>query len=74
MKKKELGSLRSKSEAELNKLISEKEKDFLRLSAEIKAGKEKNLKSVKNIRRDISQLKTVLRELALSKIESSEEK
>lgn len=61
MKKDELNTLKKKSKSELIKILDEKKIDLLKSRAEIKAGKEKNLKKVRNMRRYIAQVKTILR-------------
>ena len=47
MKKKDLKILRLKKNEELKSLGYEKKKELLRIGAEVKVGKEKNLKKVK---------------------------
>lgn len=62
MKTKELRDLRTKDLKEIEKLVITKKLELIRGKAEGKVGKEKNLKKAKNLRRDISQLLTVIRE------------
>ena len=61
MKKDELNSLKKKNKEELNKLLEEKQVELLKVRAEMKVGKEKNLKKVKLLRKYVAQVKTVLR-------------
>jgi len=62
MKKKELKSIRAKEEKEIEKILDDKRKSASELYAKIKVGQEKNLKKVKMLRRDISQILTILKE------------
>lgn len=62
MKKKELEQIRLKQIKELKKMINEKQKEINLCFAKIKAGQEKNTKKVKNFRKDLSQILTVLKE------------
>lgn len=69
MKKKDLTDLRNKKINELEKLLSKKRNELINTYAKIKAGQEKNLKKAKNIRRDIAQILTIIREKELLKKE-----
>lgn len=62
MKAKDLNLLRKKEIVELKKEKDEKKKELALAYADLKAGKEKNLKKVKNLRHDIAQTLTVIRE------------
>ncbi|OGM19158.1 50S ribosomal protein L29 [Candidatus Woesebacteria bacterium RIFCSPHIGHO2_01_FULL_38_10] len=62
MKKKDLKILRLKKNEELKSLGYEKKKELLRIGAEVKVGKEKNLKKVKMLRKNIAQILTLIRE------------
>ena len=62
MKKKDLTGIRSKTKKELKTLADKKAVDLAKAKVAIKAGQEKNLKKVKLIRHEFSQLLTVLRE------------
>lgn len=62
MKKKELQELRIKKIAELRKLLSKKKKEAEVTYGKMKAGQEKNLKKAKNLKRDIAQILTLIRE------------
>ena len=62
MKKRELQSLATKTKEELKKLADEKELELLKVVANLKASKEKNLKKAKNVKRDLAQVMTKLRE------------
>ena len=62
MKVKELQSLRTKQISELTKIVSEKKNEAGIAYAKIKAGQEKNVSRVKNLRHDIAQILTLIRE------------
>lgn len=57
MRQKDLQKMRGKSENELFKLIEQKLADL----------REKNIRTGKNLRRDVAQLKTILTEKKLMK-------
>lgn len=57
MRQKDLQKMREKSENELFKLIEQKLADL----------REKNIRTGKNLRRDVAQLKTILTEKKLMK-------
>lgn len=62
MKKKELNNLREKKLKELVKIAQERKLELAKTSAQIKAGKVKNIKKKKNLKIDIAQIMTVIRE------------
>ena len=70
MKKKDLTDLRNKKINELEKLLSKKRNELINTYAKIKAGQEKDLKKAKNIRRDVAQILTIIREKELLKKET----
>lgn len=70
MKKGELTELRSKDIDELKKLVADKRLELTKVMAEIKAGREKNLKKAKNLRREIARALTLIREKELIEQES----
>ena len=70
MKKKELKDLKVKGLKELGKLVSQKKLELSESYAKIKAGQEKNLKKAKNLRRDVAQTLTIIREKELLEQES----
>lgn len=59
MKKKELNELKNKSVAELAKELATLMQKKLELTVAMVSGKEKNLRALKNIRRDIAQISTI---------------
>lgn len=62
MKKRELRDLKNKSVKELIKIVDKKAIEIMKVKAKSKVSKEKNLKHVKNIKKDVAQIKTVIRE------------
>lgn len=67
MKKKEKIDLRKKTIDELAKNLSDKKFELFTVQINRKAGKEKNLKKVKLLRREIAQISTIIREGQLTK-------
>ena len=67
MKTRELTSLRKKSPDEIKSLLEQKKFEAVESFAKMKAGQEKNLKRVKNLKREIAQIMTVFQEYNLSK-------
>lgn len=74
MKSKDLNKLRSENVGGLEKLLAEKKKELALSYADRKAGKEKNLRFSKNLRRDIAQIMTVIRESEIIKKEEERTK
>jgi len=74
MKSKDLNKLRSEDIDSLEKLLAEKKKELGLSYADRKAGKEKNLRLSKNLRRDIAQIMTILRENEIAKKEAERNK
>lgn len=66
MKLKDINGLRAKAAKELKELLKEKENKAVQAKVRIKVAKEKNLKHVKMLRRDIAQISTILREKELA--------
>ncbi len=62
MAKQNLADLRKKEVAELAKIITEKRKEAIEQKIELGMGKEKNVRKVKNLRREIAQLITISKE------------
>lgn len=62
MKRKEFIDLKSRPAKDLEKMIVEKRVEAAKKRMEFKSGKEKNLKIFANLRREIAQLMTILRE------------
>lgn len=62
MKKNEKIALRAKEVGEIGKTLGEKRVELGKIIAESYGGKEKNLKKAKNLRRDIAQILTIIKE------------
>ena len=62
MKRKDLAELRTKETKDLSKMLGEKQIELEKIRVNIRAGKEKNLKKAGNLRRDISQILTLISE------------
>ncbi len=62
MKKKEFNDLKIKDINTLKKLAREKKLEADKKQMEIMGGKEKNLKATNNLRHDLAQILTVVRE------------
>jgi ribosomal protein L29 len=62
MKKKDLIGLRNKNITELKKMVDNKRGEFYNSYASLKASGEKNVKKSKNLRHEISQILTVIKE------------
>ncbi|MFZ5932976.1 MAG: 50S ribosomal protein L29 [Patescibacteria group bacterium] len=73
MKKKDLIELRNKKIADLKKLAQEKDLELTKAGVKIADKSEKNLKKVKNIRRELAQVLTVTREKEIVEKESKNE-
>lgn len=71
MKRKDLLDLKTKEVKDLNKILGEKKAELEKVMVNVPAGKEKNLKKANNLRRDISQILTIIRE---KEIREKEEK
>ena len=60
MKSKELKDLKPKKKEELMKMVIEKKKELVNIVGRIYAGREKNLKKAKNLRREVAQILTIM--------------
>ena len=65
MKKKNIKELRANEIGQLNKLVAEKKLEIIKVKAQMAAHKEKNLKSVRNLRKDLAQILTIIGEKEL---------
>lgn len=65
MKKNEIEKLRTEKLKDFNKTVNEKRLELIKVKASIKTSREKNLKKAKNLRRDIAQMLTLIREKEL---------
>ena len=73
MKKKEYQDLKIKAYQDLNKLLKDKRLEFRKTKVDLKVSREKNLKKVKNLRRDIAQILTIIREKEIAEKEVSKQ-
>ena len=73
MKKKDLKDLRTKKIAELDKLVIKKKQESVMASAKMKTGQEKKIKKVKNLKREIAQILTIIREKQILEKKEEEE-
>jgi large subunit ribosomal protein L29 len=64
MKAKEL---RQKSDNELEKMLQEKRKKLYQLRSDLVAGKVKNVREIRMVKKDIGRILTILNERKLSK-------
>ncbi len=62
MKKKEFTELRGKDIKALRKLVFEKKTEAVKTKIGMSGGKEKNLKAFRNLRREIAQILTLIKE------------
>lgn len=62
MKKKDLQDLRSKKIVELDKIVVKKRQESVIAHAKMNTGQEKKIKKVKNLRHEIAQILTIIRE------------
>ncbi len=62
MKKRDLNDIRKKDAADLQKLLEGKQQELAKSRLDIKIARESNLKKAKNLRRDLAQIATYLRE------------
>lgn len=62
MKKKELTDIKGKTVKDLSKLVYTKKVESKKIKMNTVSGKIKNLKEFKNLRRDIAQILTVIKE------------
>ena len=71
MKKNDLATLRQKEVKDLEKMLKEKKADVAKTEVNTVAGKEKNVKKANNLRREISQILTLIREREILKKEET---
>lgn len=73
MKKNERTSLKSKTAIELKKEVVTKKADLAKFTAKMFAGGEKNLKKGRNLKKEIAQILTAVREKEIVDAESKTE-
>lgn len=75
MKRKDFSELKEKSRQDLSKAVSKKRSDAAKAKIEIVSGREKNLRSLKNIRLEIAKILTLIREKEIiEKLEAKSKK
>jgi ribosomal protein L29 len=74
MKKKDLVSLRKKEIKDLEKMVEEKRAKAINAHVKMQAGQEKNLKKASNLRREIAQILTIIKEKEIREEEMPEAK
>jgi ribosomal protein L29 len=62
MKKKDLQQFKDKSIDELSKLVGKKRVEFDKAKVELKSGNNKNNKKPKNLKKEIAQILTIIKE------------
>jgi ribosomal protein L29 len=65
MKKRELADIRKKTLKDLIKQVDKGRADLLKEKINISAGKSKNIRRIRNVKQDIAQILTVIREKEL---------
>ena len=65
MKKKDLTELRTKEKKEIESILAKKRLELATLISKSVSGGEKNLKKGKNLRKDIAQILTIIKEKEL---------
>ena len=73
MKKKDLQDLRNNKVVELEKIVAKKRQESVLTNAKMKTGQEKKVKKVKNLRREIAQILTIIREKQILEEEEKKE-
>ena len=73
MKKKDFQDLRNKKVVELEKIVTEKKQESVLADEKMKTGQEKKIKKVKNLRREIAQILTIIREKQILEEEGKKE-
>lgn len=74
MKKTEFKNLKTKKIEELKKLVRPKKLEITKTLAKIAGGQEKNLKKARNLKRELAQVLTIIKEMEImSKLESKDD-
>ena len=73
MKKRELVDVRKSEAKEIAGRVKEKKLELAKARVKIVSGEEKNVKKVTNLKKEIAQLLTILREKELVQVETKEE-
>jgi large subunit ribosomal protein L29 len=64
MKKKELQNFKTKPELELKKSLNDQREKLENLSFDLAAGKVKNIREIRHLKKDIAQILTLLSEIS----------
>lgn len=67
MKKKDIQDLRNKKIVELDKIVIKKRQESIMADVKTRTGQEKKIKKVKNLKREIAQILTIIREKQILK-------
>jgi len=73
VKKKEFNELKGKEIEDLKKTVKTKKAELAKLGPKVIAGEEKNLKKAANLRREVAQILTLIREKEILKAEEKNE-
>ncbi|OGM57962.1 50S ribosomal protein L29 [Candidatus Woesebacteria bacterium RIFCSPHIGHO2_12_FULL_46_16] len=73
MKRRELVDLRKSEAKDLTSKVKEKKLELAKSRVKIVSGEEKNVKKVANLKKEIAQLLTIIREKELTQVETKEE-
>ena len=65
MKKTELKNLKTKNLKDLEKFAKDKKLEIAKVLVKIASGQEKNLKKAKNLRRELAQTLTIIKEMGI---------
>ena len=74
MKKKELNEFRTKDVKEMARILADKKMEIIKVLANVRVSREKNLKKVKSVRREIAQISTIIHEAETTLKEREEQK
>lgn len=73
MKKKDFKDLKAKETKDLVKMVVAKKDDLAKTVPNLKAGKEKNLKKAKNLKKEIAQILGLIKEKEIMKKEETKQ-
>ena len=73
MKKKDFNELKGKEVSDLLKMVKAKKSELAKLGPKVVSGEEKNLKKAANLRKEVAQILTLVREKKILKKEEKSE-
>lgn len=73
MKRRELADVRKSETKDLSSKVKEKKLELAKTRVKIVSGEEKNVKKLANLKKEIAQLLTILKEKELVEVETKEE-